>query len=141
MYPSVNVSYYTEDNSFYYLQTDESLSKDQDIDYLGQLEIQKRIRQWAIDADAYTINKETVDGQICRYAAYAVFDAAMKHRDISNVCNILLNDEIVKECLNSKYVSNPAHKRIISAMQKKDIRKLEYYLRTREGIKRILGRQ
>ncbi|MBR2669795.1 MAG: glycosyltransferase family 2 protein [Solobacterium sp.] len=141
MYPAVNVSYYTDNNSFYYLQTDDSLSKDQDIDYLGQLEIQKRIRQWAIDAGAFVINKDTVDGQVCRYAAYAVFDAAMKNRDIASICNTLLNDEVVNQCLNSKYVSNPVHKRIISAMQKKDIHKLDYYLRTREAIKKILGRR
>lgn len=140
MYPFVKVSYYTEDNSFYYLQTDDSLSKDLDIDYLGQLEIQKRIRQWAIDTGTYAIHKDAVDEQVCRYAAYAVFDAAMKHRDIANVCNILLNDEVVKQCLNREYVTNSVHKKIISAMQKNDIRKLVYYLSARERIKRILGR-
>lgn len=140
IYPQVEKAYYLSEDSFKYLQTDDNYLKNSDIDYLGQLNIQKRIRQWAVNTRLYGEYKNDVDGSVCRYAAFAVFDAAIKNEDIASICEILLNDETVCKCLDVDYVINPVHKRIISLLKKKDIRRLAKYLEIRETIKRLMRR-
>ena len=141
LYSGVKKAYYLEENSFSYMQTQNNYSKDTEIDYLGQLSIQKRIRQWAIDSGEYDKYKEIADAFVCRYAAYAVFDAAIRRKDITNICNKLLKDNVVVSCLCSEYVENKVHKRIINSLQNNEITKLKNYLEARETLKKIFGRQ
>ncbi len=126
--------------SFRYVQTGDNYSRNSDIDYLGQLNIQKRIRQWIIDAGTYNIYKDIVDKTVCQYAAFAVFDKALRDEDISSVCDVLLNDKTVCDCLDTDYVTNKVHKRIIDSLQSKEINKLNRYLKSREKLKKLFGR-
>ncbi len=140
LYAKAERLYYLSEDSFKYVQTNENYSRESDIDYLKQLNIRKRIRQWIIDSGTYSEYKDAVDKPICQYAAYAVFDAAIKNKNINNVCETLLIDEIVCNCLNADYVTNKVHKRIVNSIQNKKTVELVRYLRTRERIKKLFGR-
>ncbi len=140
LYGGVEQAYYAPIISYKYLINDENYAGNADVDYIAQLSIRKRIREWAMTTGAYEKYKETVDGAVCRYAAFAVFGAALRNRDIAPVCNTLMGDETVNSCLNERYVTNPVHKRIVTALQKNKVHSLSVYLGIREKLKRVLGR-
>ncbi len=140
LYKGSSMAYYLPAKSFDYLQTQENYLYNTNIDYLGQLDIQKKIRQWVIDKKRFDQYKSVVDQRVCSYAVYAVFDAALRGEDIHPICNRLLQDNIVLKCLDPSYVRHKAHKRIVASLQKNDINGLARYLKTRETIKRLFGR-
>lgn len=97
IYPYAEKVFFSNANSFYYLQTETNYLLNQNIDYYSQISVCLDIREWFIKSGFYSKYQEILDGKIAEYVFFSLF-YAMESSKVLKVEyeKIIKKEEIMK---------------------------------------------
>ena len=139
LYGFVKNAYFSDINSFYYLQTATNYQNNQKVDYYSQITVHLDIRAWFIKNGHYSKYKRILDKKVVEYVYYSLFYAREYSEDIDKVFHQIVNNTVITGCIDLDEFSG-FQKAVLSAVKNDNSFKLKLLLNGRYLIREIYRR-
>lgn len=139
LYSHVKSAYFSDINSFYYIQTATNYQNNQKIDYYSQITVHLDIKNWFIKNGQYDIYKNILDKKVAEYVYYSLFYAREYSEDISTIFQRIANNIDIISCINLDEFSG-FQKSVLSAVKTDNCFKVKLLMNGRYLIREIYRR-
>ena len=136
LYQKVKSALFIDNISFYYLQTDENYTKDNDIDYRIQLKVRLNIKRWFLAAGEYDKYKAEIDLDISQFVYLVFFHDNEKNISFLSDYEEIVDDLFVMNSLTTDGLKG-FERIVIQAVIDKDYNRLCKLFQRRNAIRSI----